>query len=292
MTAVAIGKFDALHRGHRALAGAASRLDRPTALLTFSGMAEVLGWPDRPPLVAPQDRQRISDAWAAELETPLAWLELPFNTIRGLAPADFLSLLQQRHGVTAVAVGEDFRFGHGRSGDVDALRRLAAATGIAVAVVAHVEHAGAAVSSSRIRHLLEAGDVATAAMQLGRPHRLLGTVARGDGRGRGLGFPTANCAACANLIPGAGVYACWAEVAGVRHGAAVNIGRLPTIAADRPLTVEAHLLDYAGDCYDQPLALDFIARLRDEQRFASLDALKHQLAQDVDAARAHLGRCH
>lgn len=289
MTAVAIGKFDALHRGHRALAGAAVRMARPAALLTFTGMAEVLGWPLRPPLVAPSDRTRISGEWAQELGVPLDWLELPFADIRHLDPGAFLALLKERCGVTAVAVGEDFRFGRERGGDVAVLRRLASVLGIEVAVVAHVEHAGVAVSSSRIRQLLEAGDCAAVTAQLGRPHRLVGTVARGDGRGRALGFPTANCAACENLIPMPGVYACWAEVAGARHRAAVNIGRLPTIAADRPLTVEAHLIGYHGDCYDQRLSLDVVARLRDEQRFASLDALKAQLAVDVAAAGAALG---
>ncbi len=285
MTAAAIGKFDALHRGHRALAGAAARMARPTVLVTFAVRAGILGWPDRPPLVAPCDRSRISDDWAAELETPVAWLELPFTDIRHLDPGGFLTLLRDRHGITAVAVGEDFRFGRDRAGDVAALRRLAGGLGLDVAVVAHVEHGGVVVSSSRIRQLIEEGDVAAAALQLGRPHRLVGRVARGDGRGRGLGFPTANCADCANLAPGPGVYAAWAEVEGRRLPAAVNIGRLPTIAAGRPLTVEAHLIGYAGDCYGCRIDLDFVARLRDERRFASLEGLKAQLARDVAEAR-------
>jgi riboflavin kinase/FMN adenylyltransferase len=285
MTAVAIGKFDALHLGHRALVQAAAAMADDTALLTFSGMAEELGWPMRSALVAVSDRARILDDWSRLIGKPLRWLERPFPTVRHLDPAAFITLLQQELAVTAVAVGEDFRFGHHRSGGTTDLQRLAPAAGMAVTVVAPVAYAGVAVSSSRIRGALAAGDVAAAMAQLGRPHRVVGRVTRGDGRGRSLGFPTANCGERENLVPAPGVYACWAEVGGQSHAAALNIGHLPTVGDDRPLTVEAHLLDFTGDCYGQRLALDVVARLRDERRFPSLDALKEQLARDVAQVR-------
>lgn len=281
MTAVALGKFDALHLGHRALAETVAALAPAPALLTFSGMAEVLGWPAREPLVATSDRPRIVTDWARLSRTTLGWIEQPFAAVRSLSPSDFIDFLRHDLAVTAVVVGEDFRFGRGRSGNADDLRRLAVAAGLAVAVVPHVAHQGVSVSSSRIRHLLESGEVTAAAAQLGRWHRVVGTVKRGDGRGRTLGFPTANCSARENLVPGVGVYACWAEINGARYPAALNIGYLPTISADRTLSVEAHLLGFSGDCYGQRLALDLVARVRDEQRFSSLEALKAQLARDV-----------
>jgi riboflavin kinase/FMN adenylyltransferase len=137
-----------------------------------------------------------------------------------------------------------------------------------------------------VREALAQGDVATARACLGRPHRLVGTVARGDGRGRGIGFPTANCAERENQEPAPGVYAAIAEIAGERHPAAVNIGRLPTIAPDRPLTVEAHLIGFSRECYGERIALDVLARLREERRFGSLDELKAQIAKDVERAKA------
>jgi riboflavin kinase/FMN adenylyltransferase len=142
---------------------------------------------------------------------------------------------------------------------------------------------GAVASSSRVREALAAGDVATAALCLGRPHRLVGTVVRGDGRGRRLGFPTANLGRPRNQAPAPGVYAARAVLPGGTWPAAVNVGVLPTVGADRPLTVEAHLIGYAGDCYGADLALDLTARIRDERRFASLDELKVQIARDIAA---------
>jgi riboflavin kinase/FMN adenylyltransferase len=123
---------------------------------------------------------------------------------------------------------------------------------------------------------------------LDRPHRLFGTVVHGEGRGKKLGIPTANIAQLQNQVPALGVYAAWGILGTKRLKAAVNIGHLPTISGDRPLTVEAHLLDWQGDCYGQPLALDFIARIRGEHRFATLDALVAQIQADIEAVRGLL----
>jgi riboflavin kinase/FMN adenylyltransferase len=285
--AVAIGKFDALHRGHFALVERAAALGRPT-LLTFSGQAESLGWEARLPLVAPDDRARVLAEWSAVLGVPIATHEMSFAEVRSLAPAEFFAHLRALVPLGAVVVGGDFRFGRNRAGDAGNLAELADMAGIASAIVPAVEAHGEVISSSRIRAALDHGDVAIARLLLGRPHRLLGTVARGDGRGRTLGFPTANCAGYANLMPAPGVYAAWAVLDGVRIPAAVNIGRLPTIGPDRPLTVEAHLIGWQGDCYDARLGLDFISRLRPERRFPSLAALTAQLAEDVRMAQAAL----
>jgi riboflavin kinase/FMN adenylyltransferase len=275
-TALAIGKFDALHRGHRALADQAARLGEP-ALLTFAGMAAVLGWSPRPPLVAPGDRGRVLGEWGVRE------LSLPFAEIRPLDPAAFLRRLAAL-GADALVVGDDFRFGRDRAAGVAELPALAAASGLRWAVVPAVHIDGAAVSSSRVRAALAAGDVALAQRLLGRPHRLCATVVRGDGRGRQIGFPTANCGQPANQPPAAGVYAARAHLAGRSWPAAVNAGHVPTVSGDRPFTVEAHLIGYEGDCYGKPIALDLLARLRDERKFPGLDALKAQIAADVVAA--------
>lgn len=287
--ALAIGKFDALHLGHRALAARAARLG-PALLLGFTGMAEVLGWPPRQPLVAPSDRLRVLARWSRELIAPVGQVALAFAEIRPLAAGDFLDLVRRRFSAQAVVVGEDFRGGHGRAAGVTELRELAASRGLIFDAVPAVMHQGAPISSSRVREALAAGDVATALAVLGRPHRVVGTVVRGDGRGRSIGVPTANCGERENQEPATGVYAAMVELGdgGTRHLAAVNVGRAPTVGADRPLTVEAHLIDVQPDCYGERIAIDFIARLREERRFPSLDDLKAQLAIDIASARVLL----
>ena len=285
--ALAIGKFDALHLGHRALARRAAELGAP-ALLQFSGMAAVLGWPPRLPLVAMSDRARVLSSWEAGLGQPLRTIEVPFAEVRAMAPGQFVDFLVERQGARAVVVGENFRFGHERSGDLIQLAELAGARALAVAVVRVVSAGGQAISSSRIRAELASGDLNASAACLGRAYRLVGTVVRGDGRGRRLGFPTANLGARENQEPAPGVYAAWAEIGSgapaLRRRAVVNIGHLPTVGPDRPLSVEAHFLDPTPDCYDARVALDFTDRLREERRFGSLTELREQIARDVAAA--------
>ncbi|GDY11630.1 riboflavin biosynthesis protein [Planctomycetota bacterium] len=288
MAVLCLGKFDGLHRGHLALVERASSAwpGSSIALLSFTGMAEALGWPTREPLIAHRDRMRILAEWPG----PPHEVRLPFAEVRPLDLAGFCGLIRDRLVPQALVVGDDFRGGRDRSGNAAELVTAAAAQGIAVAVVPAVTWAGAPVSSSRVRAAVGAGEVTLAADLLGRPHRLIATVVRGDGRGRSLGFPTANCAARENLAPGTGVYAGRARLASAHAGpdrwwpAAVNIGHLPTVSGDRPLTVEAHLVGFSGDCYGARIEVEFLRRLRGEQRFASLEALKAQIAIDVAAA--------
>ncbi len=285
MPAIAVGKFDALHLGHRALAQHAEACGE-AVLARLTGMAEILGWPARQHLLAEADRSRVLAAWSAELGSPIREIGLPFARLRGLDPEAFVALCATELGASALVVGSDFRCGRGRAAGTAELAAICAERGLRLVVVPPLLIDGAPASSSRVRHALAAGDLAQATACLGRPHRLVGRVIRGDGRGRQLGFPTANLGSCDNLAPAPGVYAARAEIAGQTLRAAVNVGVLPTIGEARPLTVEAHLIGWSGDCYGSVLGLDLLARIRDERRFASLELLKRQIAADVEACRA------
>lgn len=283
MRVLALGKFNALHRGHRQLVAEAALLGEPW-LVRFEGMAAALAWQPRRPLLDEPERQVVLARWAAALGQALREWPLAFAEIRDWSPARFVGELAQRD-MGGLVVGEDFRFGRDRSGDATTLAQLADQHGLAVRIVAPVCAEGAPISTTRIRAHLLAGEVAAAGALLGRPYRLSGCVVAGDGRGRQLGFPTANIDGIRTVLPAAGVYAALAQLADQRVPAAVNIGVLPTIAPERPLSVEAHLLDWSGDCYDQPLALDLIERLRPERSFSDLSALRRALAEDCRSCR-------
>jgi riboflavin kinase/FMN adenylyltransferase len=231
--------------------------------------------------------------WERRLGRALDGVTVPFASVQRMEPQEFVAFIHREFGAVALVVGEDFRFGRGRSGGIAELRQAADELGCPVAVVPPVGHGGRPISSSRVREALAAGDVAQAALCLGRPHRVIGTVVRGDGRGRTLGVPTANCGLRENQEPGPGVYAAFAELgAGERRPrlpAAVNVGHVPTAGSGRALTVEAHLIGFSGDCYGQRLALDLVARLREERRFPSLEALTAQIRKDIAAARGITG---
>jgi riboflavin kinase/FMN adenylyltransferase len=180
-------------------------------------------------------------------------------------------------------VGENFRFGHKARGDAALLQRQDA---FATRVVELVELEGEIVSSTHIRGLVTAGDVAAAQRFLGAPFTMRGLIVHGDKRGRTLGFPTANLVPDAKLVvPDHGIYACRAEVDGETHIAAVNVGVRPTFTTGRGLLVEAYLLDFDADIYGKPLRLEFLDRLRGERRFDSVDALIEQMDRDVEETR-------
>ena len=272
----AIGKFDALHRGHRALVEAARALGEP-ALVSFSGMAEVLGWEPRLPLIAAEDRSEVLAAWRTKE------VIIPFADIRGLDGPGFLRRLR-KEGCSGLVVGEDFRFGRDRAWSAKDLPELAQSEDMSLRIVPAVADAGGVVSSTRVREALDRGQVDVIQRLLDRPYRLRGTVVRGDGRGRRIGIPTANLA-WVNQPVGGGVYAAWAWLDGRRLAAAVNAGSVPTAGAGRSFTVEAHLLDWSGDIYGASLALDLLQRLREERRFPDLEALVAQIRADIAATR-------
>jgi riboflavin kinase/FMN adenylyltransferase len=316
--ALAIGNFDGVHLGHAALLAEtrarAARRGGPSAVLTFTPHPARLFAPDRaPPLIMPLDRRL---QLIAEHGIDVAIVE-PFTRAFASieAPAFVSDVLARDLGARDVIVGYDFSFGRGRTGNAARLSELGAAAAIDVAVIPPVAIDGLACSSTRVRELVAAGDTAAAARLLGRPFELEGAVTRGAGRGRGLGFPTANVVAEAELRPKLGIYAARARVmdgplAGTTRPAALSVGTNPQFTDSEPpegseppatasgrqsppsparsaggVTIEAYLLDFEGDLYDRRLRLEVGERLRDERRFESIDALIAQIREDVARVR-------
>jgi riboflavin kinase/FMN adenylyltransferase len=216
---------------------------------------------------------------------------LPFNRqLAGMAPEDFVrELLADGLGARQVVVGHDFSFGRGRSGTLADLERLGGVHGFGVEAVPEQRLGEAVLGSTAVREALAAGDLERAAELLGRPYRLCGRVVAGDQVGHTLGFPTANLHTHHRRLPLAGVFAGRVDGAGLAGApAVVNVGRRPTFhGADA--RVEIHLLDHDGDLYRQRLDLTFTGRLRDEQSFPDMEALRRQIERDVGEARRHFG---
>lgn len=286
-TYVAVGSFDGVHLGHQAvlksMVAAAQKNGARTAVLTFfPHPRRVIQNLTDPYYIATLD-DRVK--WIAELGVNIV-ITQPFNgTVRNTRAADFVQQLRDHLNMRQLW-GGNFALGYKREGDVPTLRRLGAEKGFTVELVdGLVEWDGELVSSSRIRRCLRAGDMENVRGCMGRPYRVHGVVVEGDKRGRTIGFPTANMAYWdEQLLPANGVYATWAWVGDERYMAATNIGVRPTFDHG-PRTVEAYLLDFEGDLYGQELCLEFIRRLRPEQKFAGLDELVTQIQIDVDLTR-------
>ena len=273
---LAVGEFDGVHLGHREVIRGAD------TVLTFEPHPRTVVAPDSAPKLL------TSLAIKADLVASLGVHELvviPFDgTFAAQTAQEFIDhVLVDTLGAEHVSVGENFRFGNRARGDAELLRSQDA---FETSVVRMVELDGEIISSTHIRGLVAVGDVAAARRFLGSPFHMRGTVAHGDKRGRTLGFPTANLVPDPRLVvPDHGIYACRAEVDGETHIAAVNVGVRPTFKTGRGLLVEAYLLDFDGDLYGQELRLEFLARLRGEKRFESVDALVEQMHLDVVEAR-------
>ncbi len=289
---VTIGAFDGVHRGHQALlhdfVAEAHAHHAPAVVVTFyPHPAEVLGNRRSPfYLSTPEEKaERIAALGADVLVTH------PFDAqIAQRSARDFMEALHAHLGLRRLWVGYDFALGRNREGNIPALQALGQVFGYTVHVVSAYRLDGEVVSSTRIRQALAAGDVALAARLLGRRYAVPGEVVRGDGRGRQLGFPTANLKVWPKrMMPAAGVYACFAAVDGREYAAVVNLGVRPTFE-HQPVAprLEAHLLDFHGDLYGRTLTLTFVARLREERRFPSPEALAAQIQRDIAAARAVL----
>ena len=291
-TVITVGTFDGVHRGHWAVLQEIRRRARESrrrsVLVTFHPHPLKIVRPDHAPslLTTPAEKKEIL------AETGLDYaVFLSFNHIlAAYSPRRFVEeILLGRLGVRELVIGYDHGFGKGRSGDVDTLQRIGDELGFAVDVVSPIRAGETPVSSTRIRKALMEGNVEEAREGLGRPYGVRGLVVRGDGRGRKLGFPTANLYVPVNgkLIPPPGVYAvrgCLKQ--GVFDGA-IHVGPRPTFTGSRP-TIELHLLDFDEEIYGEEVRVEFIRHLRPVRPFASASALVEQLKYDVEAARAAL----
>ena len=300
--------FDGVHRGHAELIGRAVKAGRargvPTVLMTFDPHPMEVVFPGSHPA------QLTTLARRAELAEEMGidvFLVIPFTAdFMKLTPDRYVhELLVERLHVVEVLVGENFTFGRKAAGNVDTLRKAGKRFGFAVESVSLVaeKHDSEVLtfSSTYIRACVDAGDVVAAAEALGRPHRVEGVVVRGDGRGKGLGYPTANVSPpMHSAIPADGVYAGWFTVLGhgpgtgtvlpgQRHPAAVSVGTNPTFSG-RTRTVEAFVLDIDADLYGQHVSVDFVARLRGQRKFASVEELIAAMGRDTEKARTVLAR--
>jgi riboflavin kinase/FMN adenylyltransferase len=289
--AVAIGNFDGVHRGHAALVGElrerARAVPGPAVALTFDPHPQELLRPGQapPPLTTPDDRSRLLHEAGADHVLILR----ATTALLALSAAEFFDqVIRERLDARALVEGVNFGFGHNREGNVETLARLCRPAGLSLTVVPPLVLDGLAVSSSRVRAALLRGDVGEAALLLGRPYRLHGTVGTGRRRGQTLGFPTANLDRPPTLVPGDGVYAVRVLVAGAVWPGAANVGPNPTFG-ENARKVEAHLIGFSGDLYGQPVAVDFVHRLRDTRPFGGPAELVEQLRRDVEQARQVLG---
>jgi riboflavin kinase / FMN adenylyltransferase len=290
--AVTFGNFDGVHRGHARLLdqliGRSRALKIPSVAVTFDPHPLQLLRPEQfqPVLTTVADRAELTHSLGVDhvliLQTTPELLQLS-------AQGFFDEVVRSRLEARVLVEGVNFGFGRQRAGNVETLRQLCEGAGLEMVVVPPFTAAdGTVVSSSRVRTALVQGDVRKGADFLGRPYRLRGIVGHGQGRGRTIGFPTANLEKIETLIPGEGVYAVRAVLGETSWPAAANIGPNPTFG-ETTRKVEVHLIGFQGNLREESLAVDFVERLRETRRFAGVDALVEQLRKDVDAAEKIVG---
>jgi riboflavin kinase/FMN adenylyltransferase len=290
-TVVTVGTFDGVHRGHwdvlQQLVQRAEQRGLPSVLVTFDPHPLEVVNPGVAPALLTPGQEKLEILAQSGLDYVAV---VPFTPTLAAYEADqFVDLvLRERFRMRELLIGYDHGFGRGRTGDVGVLRDLGSARGFTVDVVPPVAgEGGAPVSSSTTRKALAAGDLEAARLALGRRYSVAGTVTHGEKRGRLLGFPTINVVPQSprKLLPLAGVYAVLVQTPAGAFGGMMNLGPRPTFGDER-VTLEAHLFDAALDLYDAPVRIDFVARLRDVERFPSVDELVAQLGRDAEAARA------
>ncbi|MFK3974787.1 bifunctional riboflavin kinase/FAD synthetase [Pseudomonas sp. NPDC087358] len=287
-----IGNFDGVHRGHQAILARlrerAVELGLPSCVVIFEPQPREFFSPETAPARLARLRDKLDLLAAEGVDLVLC---LPFNQrLSKLSAAEFVdTVLIDGLGVKHLEVGDDFRFGCDRIGDFDFLQKVGADKGFTVEAAQTVEIDGVRVSSTKVRNALAAGDFTLAADLLGRPFEISGRVLHGQKLARQLGTPTANVQLKRRRVPLTGVYLVSAKIDDKVWPGVANIGVRPTVAGDGRPHLEIHLLDFAGDIYGRRLTVVFHQKLRDEQRFASLEALKTAIDADVAAARAHWG---
>ncbi|HUG31802.1 MAG TPA: bifunctional riboflavin kinase/FAD synthetase [Acidimicrobiia bacterium] len=286
-TSVTIGVLDGVHRGHRALI---DRLDASMmrTVLTFDPHPVEVLRPGTPPRLITTIDERVD--LLADIGVELVGI-LDLSEIKEQSPEEFVEgVLVGKLGAEHLVVGVDFRFGKDRSGDVELLDRLGPQLGLTMETIGLVAEEGSPVSSSRVRLLIEEGRVAEAASYLERWYAVTAKVVHGDERGRQIGYPTANVRPPSRkVVPGTGVYACFASVGEDRHDAAVNVGVRPTFGGGE-LLIEAHLLDFDDDVYGRELTIEFVDYLRPELKFDGVGELVERMDDDVSRATGILSR--
>ncbi|HEX6307918.1 MAG TPA: bifunctional riboflavin kinase/FAD synthetase [Longimicrobiales bacterium] len=291
-TVVTVGTFDGVHRGHmevlgRLTRGAAER-GLPSVLVTFDPHPLRIVRPEAAPPLLTTPAEKIEILAQTSLDR-VAFLHFT-PVLAAYEPRQFVEeFLLRRLGMRHLVIGFDHGFGRGRSGDANALRIIAAELGFGIEVVGPVHSNGERISSSRIRRLLQEGNVTEAARALGRPYAMTGTVVRGQGQGRKLGFPTANLAIdhTDKLVPHEGIYAVRAALRDRFVDGVLHLGPRPTFAG-LPPSIELHLFDFDADIYGERVAVRFIDRLRDIARYESVEALVHAMEADCERARGRI----
>ncbi len=288
-SAVAIGNFDGFHRGHRAiiqtLKEAAGQGDRDTVIVTFTPHPRIYLNHDFHTIRT--DSQRQSDLSA---QNPDALYFIDFSAVMQHEAREFVrDILREHLAMETLVIGDDFRFGHGRCGNVEFLKILAGELRFELRVVPPASIDGQRISSSAIRKKLQGGDVAAAYRMLGHPYSIDGTVVHGSGRGRTLGVPTINLQTQNGILP-RGVFYTIMEWQGRPYHSVTNIGFTPTFSGGS-LTVETHILDFSHDLYGQSLSLYFLAKIRDELRFDTPQKLVDQIRHDSARARELAATC-
>lgn len=286
---ITIGSFDGVHLGHqqiiKQITAGAHQAGVPAVVLTFYPHPSVVLRGPRPGLYLTMPEEKASLLGSLGVDIVITY---PFDRqVAETSPRDFIQKLHQHLHFQQLWVGYDFALGRDRAGDIPYLRSLGEEFGYQVQVVNAVQAEGETVSSSRIRKHLEAGEIDTANQLLGRPFTITGKVIPGDGRGKTIGVPTANIEIPPErVIPQAGVYACRAFWQGEAYPAVTNVGVRPTFESEPvPPRVEAHIMDFSHDLYGDLVSLEFVARLRAERRFESIDALVAQIQQDIADGR-------
>ena len=287
---VTIGNFDALHLGHQKLLRFCESLAdgrRPVAVVTFEPLPATWFSPDAAPARLMSVRQKLD--YLANEGIELVWLMRFNQALAAMSAEDFVqSVLVDTLAASDVVVGADFRYGKGRRGDTDSLRRSGEKLGFGLHTIPMLDVDGLRASSTAMREYLAAGDLEQARHLLGRPFRMAGRVIRGRQLGRQLGYPTANIRLAASPSPVKGVFAIrarWAESGW--HDGVANLGTRPAVGGEGFL-VEAHLFDFEGDLYGQRLEIEFIKKLRDEAHFADIDDLVLQMREDEHQAKVCL----
>jgi riboflavin kinase/FMN adenylyltransferase len=287
---VTLGNFDGVHRGHQALVSKtveeARRRGIASVAVTFDPHPLQVLAPERAPhlIVTAEDKIELLGKLGVDIVVKQRF-DADFANLRA---EDFArELIAGRLHARKIFVGRDLRFGHRREGSVEKLIQWGSKWGFEVSIVDPVLVGGARVSSSRIRQLLQQGRVEEARESLGRHHFISGTVVRGNGRGREIGYPTANISSRTEMLPGNGIYATFFWFDGRWRPSASSIGFNPTFGAG-PRTVESYIFDFDRDIYGQSMKLAFVKKIRDEQKFADVASLITQIGDDVKTARAIL----